>query len=127
MKGAETMVSEICGGLISEFTENYMEKLFYFCLKRTGNVIEAEDLTHDIALNIISALSGGTVPVSFSAWVWQIARNRWCAWVKEKRKRNESTSDYDIGELELGRKPPLSKTKLCAEKSCLCFDGNWRL
>lgn len=102
MKGAETMVSEICGGLISEFTENYMEKLFYFCLKRTGNVIEAEDLTHDIALNIISALSGGTVPVSFSAWVWQIARNRWCAWVKEKRKRNESTSDYDIGELELG-------------------------
>ena len=45
--------------LITEFTEHYMEKLFYFCLKRTGSSDEAENLTQDIALNIISALSKG--------------------------------------------------------------------
>ena len=53
--------------LIREFTENYMEKLFYFCLKKTGNHVEAEDLTQDIALQIITALNKGTIPVSFSA------------------------------------------------------------
>lgn len=61
-------------GLIEEFTENYMGKLFYFCLKKTGNNTDAEDLTQEIALSVIAALNKGTVPVSFPAWVWQIAR-----------------------------------------------------
>ena len=57
--------------LIAEFTESYMEKLFYFCLKKTGEVREAEDLTQDIALNVITALHTGTVPTDLGAWVWQ--------------------------------------------------------
>ena len=35
---------------------------FYFCLKKTGNQVEAEDLTQDIALQIISSLNKGTIP-----------------------------------------------------------------
>ena len=50
--------------LINEFAENYMEKLFYFCLKKTGNQVEAEDLTQEIALQIITALNKGTIPTT---------------------------------------------------------------
>ena len=87
--------------LINEFTENYMEKLFYFCLKKTGSNIEAEDLTQDIALQIITSLNKGTIPTSFSAWVWQIARNRYSVWAKEKHNRNESVNGSDIGDYEI--------------------------
>ena len=87
--------------LIKEFTENYMEKLFYFCLKKTGNNVEAEDLTQDIALQIVTALNKGTIPTSFSAWVWQIARNRYSVWAEDKHKRNELQSDSDIGDYEI--------------------------
>ena len=87
--------------LIQEFADNYMEKLFYFCLKKTGNRTEAEDLTQDIALNILTALNKGTIPTSFSAWVWQIARNRYCAWAKDKHDRNESVTGFDIGDYEI--------------------------
>lgn len=87
--------------LITEFTEHYMEKLFYFCLKRTGNSDEAENLTQDIALNIISALSKDTIPVSFSAWVWQIARNCYSAWANKKHKHTESVTSSDISDYEL--------------------------
>ncbi|MBR3963824.1 MAG: sigma-70 family RNA polymerase sigma factor [Clostridia bacterium] len=87
--------------LIGEFAENYMEKLFYFCLKKTGNHIEAEDLTQDIALQIITALNRGTIPTSFSAWVWQIARNRYSVWAKEKHSRNESVTGSDIDDYEM--------------------------
>ena len=76
--------NEMRDRLINEFAESYMEKLFYFCLKKTENNIEAEDLTQDIALQIITALNKGTLPTSFSAWVWQIARNRYSVWAKEK-------------------------------------------
>lgn len=87
--------------LITDFTDNYMEKLFYFCLKKTGKVTEAEELTQDIALNIVTALKKGTIPTSFSAWVWQIARNRYALWAEHKHRRSETVSGYDIGDYEL--------------------------
>jgi len=93
--------NELRDRLIQEFTENYMEKLFYFCLKKTGNNVEAEDLTQDIALQIITALNKGTIPTSFSAWVWQIARNRYCAWATQKHNRNEAVTGSDIGDYEI--------------------------
>ena len=93
--------NEIRDRLINEFAEKYMEKLFYFCLKKTGCHIEAEDLTQDIALQIITALNKGTIPTSISAWVWQIARNRYSVWAKEKYNRNESVTGSDIGDYEI--------------------------
>ena len=93
--------NEMRDRLINEFAENYMEKLFYFCLKKTGSHIEAEDLTQDIALQIITALNKGTIPTSFLAWVWQIARNRYSVWAKEKHNRNESVTGSDIGDYEI--------------------------
>ena len=78
----------IGGELILNFTEHYMESLFYFCLKKTGNTVEAEDLTHDTALHILTALQRGVIPAHFSAWVWQIARNRYAAWAAKKYRRH---------------------------------------
>lgn len=39
MKGGETMSHNmsIRDKLIQDFIENYMEKIFYFCLKKTSN------------------------------------------------------------------------------------------
>jgi len=88
--------------LLEMFTESYLDKLFYFCLKKTDTPHEAEDLTSDIALNVIAALHGGTVPENFPAWVWQIARNRYSYWAEKKQKHRDRQVDADIGELELG-------------------------
>ncbi len=64
MKEGEKMqeADEMRNRLIKEFAGNHMEKLFHFCLKRTGSNVEAEDLTQDIALQIIAALNKGTIP-----------------------------------------------------------------
>ncbi len=88
-------------GLINHFSENYMEALFYFCLKKTGGTTEAEDLTQDIALQVITALNRGTRPTNFSAWIWQIAHNRYAAWAKVKHNRNERQDGIDIGNYEI--------------------------
>ena len=87
--------------LAKEFTENHMQKLFYFCLKKTGSTAEAEDLTQDIALNILAALHKGVIPTNFSAWVWQIARNRYSVWAKAKHDRSLSVTASDIGDYEI--------------------------
>ena len=77
------------------------EKLFYFCLKKTGDSHEAEELTSNINLNIVAALRKGTIPVNFPAWVWQIARNRYSVWADRGRIQRESDSGADIGDFEL--------------------------
>ena len=87
--------------LIDEFTGGYMEKLFYFCLKKTGNTRDAEDLSHDTAYQILSALNRGVRPTNFSAWVWQIARNRYAAWAKKKHDHHASITGFDVGDYEL--------------------------
>ena len=86
---------------INEFAENYIEKIFYFCLKKTGDKDEAEELMQDIAVNILTALNSGMVPAGFSAWVWQIARNRYARWAKNKRICRERFTGDQIEEMEL--------------------------
>ncbi len=87
--------------LINCFTESYIEKLFYFCLRKTGNRQAAEDLSQDIALSVMTELRRGVNPDNFSAWVWQIARNRYSRWAEQKHMAAEALSFDDIGELEL--------------------------
>lgn len=96
MKGGEVMERR----LSDIFAEDYMGCVFYFCLRRTGNEHEAEDLTADIAYNVIAGLERGTVPHNFRAWVWRIARNRYSVWAERKRVRRERFFDDDVYEYE---------------------------
>jgi len=92
--------------MIAEFTDNYFEKIFYFCLRRTSDSAEAEDLAQDIALHIISALNRGTVPGHFAGWVWQIARNRYAAWAENKHLRRD-IAEFDCDSDEPKADAPL--------------------
>ena len=73
--------------LLDTFTRDYLGKLYYYCLKKTDNPTEAEDLSADISLHIVTALRKGVVPQHFSAWVWRIAKNRYSQWAGAKSKR----------------------------------------
>lgn len=55
MKDGETMSDNIIirDKLVQDFEDSYMEKIFYFCLKKTNYRLDSEDLTQDIALNVI--------------------------------------------------------------------------
>ena len=86
---------------LNSLTQNYMNKLFYFCLKKTENSFEAENLTSDILLNIITSLERGNEPKNFEAWVWGIARNRYSVWAKKKHNRSELFTNSDINDYEI--------------------------
>ena len=81
--------------LAEEYARDYMGKIFYFCLRKTGDSHEAEDLASDITLQILTALHEGVEILSFPAWVWQIARNRYALWAKTNRRRGENESFID--------------------------------
>ena len=87
--------------LLQDFVDNYMGKIFYFYLKKTGNSNEAEDLTQDTALNVIISLNKRIEILNFPAWIWQVARNRYSKWAKDKHITNEIISGIDIYDEDL--------------------------
>lgn len=98
-----------------------MQKLFYFCLKKTGNLIEAEDLTQDIALNVLNTLENGATPACFSAWVWRIARNRYASWAKRKHRQNETIAACDIGDLDIDDKSEAITDQMIHSEQMACL------
>ena len=77
------------------YGQEYMGKIFYYCLRKTGDSHEAEDLASDITVQILTALHEGADVMHFPAWVWQIARNRYALWAKTRRNRAEAESFID--------------------------------
>ena len=66
------------------YAEQFLEKVFYFSLRKTGNEHDAEELAGEISCEVLASLRRGAKPASFQAWVWRIARNRWARWAKAR-------------------------------------------
>ncbi|MCH5183099.1 MAG: sigma-70 family RNA polymerase sigma factor [Oscillospiraceae bacterium] len=82
-----------------EYAKEYLGKVFYFCLKKTGDPQEAEDLASEISVSVLRQLRRGNLPEHPSAWVWKIARSRYSDWAEAKRKRTAAVCSEDISEL----------------------------
>ena len=80
------------------YAAEYLGAIFYYCLRKTGSEQEAEELSSDITIAILQELHKGTIPESFSAWVWKIAKNRYARWADKKHKKNELFDGEDIAE-----------------------------
>ncbi len=89
------------------FCENYLDKLYYFYLKKTGNSEDAGDLANETALEILKALAKGITPDNFSAWVWTIAKNRYARWADKKHIRLENEETAEIENLDITSKDSL--------------------
>lgn len=87
--------------LVQIFLSDYLQKVYYFCLKRTSDPAEAEDLASEVSLAVISSLNRGNEPEHFSAWVWQIARNCYSSWAERKHRHLEKMTETDVYEQEI--------------------------
>ena len=77
------------------FAREYFGKVFYFCLKKTGNEQDAEELASDIGYEVISSLKKGAKPENFGAWVWAVANNVWAKWAKKKYYSHNASEETE--------------------------------
>ena len=83
---------------IERYAKEYLGKVFYFCLKKTGSDADADELSSDIGFEVVSSLSRGATPENFDAWVWTIARRRWAKFAAKKYYK--TPEQLDISEQE---------------------------
>ncbi len=78
------------------YAKEYLGRIFYYCLRKTGGEAEAEELSSDITLSVLSELHKGVAPDCFSAWVFGIAKNRYVRWVAKKLRAEALFDPEDI-------------------------------
>ena len=83
------------------FARDYMGPVFYFSLKKTGSREEAEELTSDIALSVLTSLRRCPPPAHFSAWVWRIARCRYARWADARPIARAHLAADDIADFDI--------------------------
>ena len=81
------------------YVRDYLAKVFYFSLKKTGNREDAEELAADISLSVLESLSKGS-PEHFSSWLWTVASRRFAGWCDKRRieRKNSSYRTNDTNE-----------------------------
>ena len=87
----------------AQLYEEYFDKIYRYVTLRIGDRMEAEDITQQVFLNAIKAISSFKWRgIPFSAWLFRIAHNQVVDYLRRKAKRvatplDESVvaSDYD--------------------------------
>jgi len=107
----------------AQLYEEYFDKIYRYVALKIGDRMEAEDITQQVFLNAIKAISSFRWRgIPFSAWLFRIAHNQVVDYLRRKTKRptmplDESlvASDYDP-QLIAGRKLDIERLYSAAGK-----------
>ncbi|HUS82014.1 MAG TPA: sigma-70 family RNA polymerase sigma factor [Dehalococcoidia bacterium] len=109
--GAASLPADIEGGTIERARAGdqqalgavydwYLPRVYRYVLSRVGDVAEAEDLTEDIFLRMLSAIADyKRTNVPFSAWLFRIARNHVVSHYRRNGlRKNHGTIDETVAD-----------------------------
>jgi len=73
---------------ITQLYEDNFNRIYRYVLVKTGDRMEAEDITQQVFLKAIQSISGFKIKgVPFSAWLYRIAHNQIVDYYRKKAKR----------------------------------------
>lgn len=82
------------------YEENF-EKIFRYIAIKIGNQMEAEDLTQQVFMKALKAISSYKwKDVPFSAWLYKIAHNQVVDYIRKKSRRPETELNEEIASVE---------------------------
>lgn len=76
----------------------YIDKLFFYCLKKTGNRYDAEELSSQIVLEVLLAIKKNIQIEKMEAYIFTVANNQYNRYMKNKinKKEHETYIDNSI-------------------------------
>jgi RNA polymerase sigma-70 factor, ECF subfamily len=80
--------------------DRYVQALYRYLLGKTGNAVEAEDLTSQTFLSALENLAGYRDQGNFRAWLFRIAHNKWVDFYR-KSKRQVSSDEIPQSSSEI--------------------------
>ena len=94
-----------------------MDKVFFYCIKRCNNRIDAEDLSQDILLDIMININKGIKIENFDYYIWQICKNHYSKYVADKLNLPLGTVKYRLFNIKNRLKEYLKMERLNGKKA----------
>jgi RNA polymerase sigma-70 factor (ECF subfamily) len=77
---------------LAELYDLYFPRIYRYILARTGNPAEAEDVTEEVFVRVLGAISGFQWrQAPFAAWVFRIARNQLVSYTRKNGARRQDS------------------------------------
>ena len=76
----------------NELYEKYYKDLFKWCLAKTRNYVDAEDLLQDISYQLIKSSSQNILIIDEERFIWKVAYYTWCKKVRDYNKQKKLVS-----------------------------------
>jgi len=77
---------------LGELYDLYFPRIYRYILARTGNPAEAEDITEEVFVRVLGAISGFQWrQAPFAAWLFRIAHNQFVSYARKNGARRHET------------------------------------
>jgi len=93
---------------IADLYERHSSMVYSLCLRMTGNVMEAEDLTHDVFIQLLKKSGSFRGESKFSTWLYRLTINQVLMHIRSNIRRREAPDMLERLAATPGLKPRLS-------------------
>ncbi len=80
---------------VKEQVIEYVDRVFFFCIKRVKNRMDAEDLAQTIILEVLKSIEKGLVPANFDFYIWGVCRNQYNMYLRRVIKDRENIEYFE--------------------------------
>lgn len=96
----EAVVPEVNPEILENLYHQHYRRVYSLCLRMTSNVADAEDLTHDVFIQLQRKLSSFRGESAFTTWLHRITVNQVLMHFRKKSFRSETvTEDGEMPDL----------------------------
>ncbi len=85
-----TVLSEV---EFADIYTKYYRRVYSHCLRMTGNVADAEDLAHDVFIQVSRKFSSFRGDSAFTTWLFRITVNQVLMYFRKRSVRSEKTTE----------------------------------
>lgn len=80
---------------LEDIINTYYKFIFNICIKYLSNVHDAEDVTHEVIIKIITNIQSYKSKSKISTWIYAIARNQSLNYLSSNKKKQEYSYGID--------------------------------
>jgi len=75
---------------VADLYERHSHMVYSLCLRMTGNVMDAEDLTHDVFIQLLKKVGSFRGESKFSTWLYRLTINQVLMHIRSPMRRRET-------------------------------------
>ena len=110
---------------LKEIIASYAQKVFFYCVKRCNNKMDAEDLSQTIMLECINNINKGTIIENVDYYVWGVCKNQYNQYLRRIIKTSKNLSVVE--EIDVVSDEPLILDRLVEDERIKMINASIKL